>query len=355
MINEIEGGIPVEKLRFALKKREPNTQEQNPQPYKTIFSGEELLNMGITEIPKLWAPFFPIKGVVGLTGSSDCGKSIFCRQMAMAIALGQKDFLGFPLNIRYGSALYVCTEDDYESIAALLSKQAGSIDANSLFNLHFLFESKDLMNQVDAFLGKTKVDLVVLDVWSDTYTGNPNNWVDVRQNLSSIKELASKHDCLIAIMHHTVKNSEKQAPDKAKLNGSQAIEAKLRCLLELRNGEVENERILYTLKANYMSREEKAEGHLLTLNSERLLLVNSGKKVAKSGATGESLGKKYDVDLWVTRMKAVRDEKGLSYDNARKDLVESFSEDEVPSKGWFMNQFKTVNSQSERGVTELND
>jgi len=314
---------------------------------KSIYSAKELLHLGIQEVPKLWNPFFPTTGVVGLTGSSDCGKSMFLRQMAIAISLGEKYFLGFPLTIKYASALYVCTEDDFEGIAALLSRQAGSLDPERLANLHFIFESRDLLKQIDDFLSSTQVDFVVLDVWSDTFVGNPNNWVDVRQNLSVVKELACKYDCLIAILHHTVKNSEKHAPDKAKLNGSQAIEAKLRCLLELRNGEVDTERILYVLKANYMSRQQKSDGLLLELEPESLQFSNSGRTVSKAGFISESNKRKYDIDFWVTQMKKVREEGKLSYSKCLKLLSDEFGETNVPSKSWFMEQFKETDSRTE--------
>ena len=228
---------------------EPLTQIK-PLSKKTIYTAQDLLNLGIKEIPMFWEPFFPAKGLVGLTGSSDCGKSMLLRQLAIAVAQGSKDCLGLPLNLRHSKALYVCTEDDTEGIAALLQKQAASRMEKKMSNLYFLFDSQNLLGKVDDFLSHTPVDFVVIDVWSDTFTGNPNNWVDVRQNLVLIKEIAEKNNCLIVILHHTVKNSEKQLPDKSKLNGSQAIEAKLRCLLELRNGEADNERILYVLKAN---------------------------------------------------------------------------------------------------------
>lgn len=340
MIEEMEHGTPVEELSNSLKVvREIDNEHQA----KTVYSGTDLLNMNIKEIPKLWKPYFPVKGVVGLTGSSDGGKSTLLRQLAIAIALRKPDFIGCPLNIKYGRAIYVCTEDDFEGIAANLHKQAGDVKPEEFSNILFVFESLNVLRQLDEILSTTNVDLVVIDVWSDTYIGNPNSWVDVRQNLSKIKALANKYECLIAIIHHTVKNSEKSAPDKNKLNGSQAIEAKLRCLIELRKGDTVEERVLYVLKNNYMSDDEKSEGLVLQFHKDRLLFTKTDRKVFINGGDG---GKKYDTLKWVQRMTELKMATGFSFDRAREELVGMFAGENVPGVTWFKNNCKSLDGQA---------
>jgi hypothetical protein len=341
MSNEIENGISVGVLRTALKNyKEPLASESS----KETFSGTDLLNLNIEEIPKLWHPFFPMRGVVGLTGSSDCGKSLLLRQLAIAIALGKNEFLGCPLHTRHRRALYVCTEDDKEGIAALLHKQSGSVKAKELSNIIFAFEYTNLLKRLEELLSNHEFDLIVIDVWSDTFNGNPNNWVEVRQNLSGIKDLADRYNCLIAVIHHTVKNSEKSAPDKSKLNGSQAIEAKLRCLLEMRQSDNPDERILYVLKNNYMSNEDKLNGLVLELHKERLLFTNTGRIASKHGTVSE--GKKYDKQLWITRMVECREQTGFSFDKARYRLSEQFPGEDIPGLTWFKTNCKDLDGQS---------
>lgn len=303
-----------------------------------VYTGTDLLNMEIKEIPKLWDPFFPVCGLVGFTGSSDCGKSMFLRQFAIAVSLSQKEFLGYPLRLKYSSAIYVCTEDDVDGVAANMQCQIGNADWNRVSGLRFLFDTQNLNRCLDEMLTKAPADLVVLDVWSDTFSGNPNNWVDVRQNLSPLKELARKHNCLIVLLHHTIKNSEKNAPDKNRLNGSQAIEAKLRSLLELRNGTNNDERLLFVLKSNYMPRGQKEEGMVLKINPKWLLFENTGKKISLSAQSNGN--KAYDPAVWWPRMKELRAAEGLSFEKAQKALADKFGEDSVPGITWFKKQEK---------------
>ena len=317
----------------------------------SLVTALDLLNLGITKVPMLLDPFFPAKGVVGLTGTSDCGKSLFLRQLAISTSQGDSDFLGFPLVVKHSKSLYVCTEDDAEGIAALLHKQLNGTNKELLNNLIFLFESEDLITRMEEILKVTSVDLIVLDVWSDTFRDNPNNWVDVRRNLTLIKKIADTYNCLIVILHHTVKNSEKHSPDKSKLNGSQAIEAKLRCLLELRNGEDHNEKYLYVLKANYMDNKEKSEGYVLELDGESLLFTNLGKRISKLGMESNSGKKKYDSNFWLENMNQLRKE-GFSYDKALNALAERFPKEKIPSKSWFLEQNKKVDSQTEPKVND---
>jgi hypothetical protein len=320
----------------------PSEQEKK----KTIYSGTELLRRGRTEVPKLVDPLFIKKGVVGITGATDCGKSTFCRQLTMAVAQRKTSFLGYPLNCRFGRAIYISTEDDDESVAAQLHKQAGNLEHDELQNLYFFFESNDLLNELDKFLSVKRVDLIVLDTWSDTYEGNPNNWVEVRKSISALKALALKYECLVLIVHHNVKNSEKSLPDKNKLNGSQAIEAKLRCLLELRKGSSPNERHLYVLKHNYMSAEQKAEGMVLELNSERLLFTNTGRRTPVSGDTGDVGSKQYDPAVWIPRMAGLKSA-GLSYENGRKQLEMNHPDEIVPGLTWFKNKREEIEAVSQ--------
>jgi hypothetical protein len=323
---------------IIFEKRVKEKQVEAAMPAKNgIYTATDLLNMEIKDIPKLWEPFFPSKGLVGLTGSSDCGKSMLLRQLAIAVVLQKDNFLGYPLHTKYGSALYVCTEDDLEGTAANLSSQIGNVDRQKVSNLKFVFDTNDLVKRLDGMLTEMPADVVILDTWSDTFIGNPNSWVDIRQNLSQLKTLYQKHGCLIVIIHHTVKNSEKNAPDKNKLNGSQAIEAKLRSLLELRNGTNADERLLYVLKSNYIPKEYKAEGLLLEINPKRLLFNNTGQKVPIQGFNGNAGKRIYDPTIWVPRMEELRNQE-LSFDKAWHILVENYGAKEVPGLTWFKNQ-----------------
>ena len=69
-----------------------------------VYTLGELLDRPTTTVPQLISPLLPRQGVAMLAGSSDTGKSSFLRQLALAIALGEQDFLGFPIEAVHNHA-----------------------------------------------------------------------------------------------------------------------------------------------------------------------------------------------------------------------------------------------------------
>lgn len=90
------------------------------------ITGEMLLNQKIEEIPCLVEPFLQQTGLACLAGSSDTGKSSLLRQLAVSVAAGKDDFLGFKLNSTQKSCIYVTTEDLQRETAYLLNRQSGN-------------------------------------------------------------------------------------------------------------------------------------------------------------------------------------------------------------------------------------
>lgn len=303
-----------------------------------VVTADNMLSMPLPKIIWLWEDFLPIKGLAGLTGASDCGKSTFLRQLAIHICIGSTGFLDKKLYPRNKRVLYVSTEDDEVSTQIMLSKHVKGLNIESIPNLFFLFHSEDVLEDVKKFLKGNKVDMIVFDVWADTYKGNPNNWAEVRANLNQLQKVADHNECLILILHHNIKNSEKYSPDKNKMNGSMAIEAKLRSVMEIRLGNSSDERELTLLKGNRVSQEFKLKPFGLKLDNETMLLSSISSYKSQGSAR---LSTKYDKALWVKRFKEIF-EKGTitTYDAIRVELTVLFPEEEVPSKTWFVDNLK---------------
>ena len=142
-------------------------QESISKKSETIFiSGSGVLKSGSEEVPKLWDPMFNQVGTAGLIGSSDCGKSTLMRELCQRIIAGEKDYLGFRLNIRFQRAMYVSTEDNIQSMSPSLSKQIKNKDEKILDNLTFVFNPEsDIYERIEAELQKNDYDIIVVDTW----------------------------------------------------------------------------------------------------------------------------------------------------------------------------------------------
>src|SRR5690606_35120136 len=89
---------------------------------KTSYTAMELLEFGDHELPMLVEGLIPKTGLFALVGTSDVGKSLLMRQLAVSVARDEV-FLGFILNATHNRVIIVNTEDDPKAITSLLSKQ----------------------------------------------------------------------------------------------------------------------------------------------------------------------------------------------------------------------------------------
>jgi len=119
---------------------------------KEETTGEQLLLSDIKEIPCLIEPFLQQTGLACLAGSSDTGKSSFLRQLAIKIVTGEPDCIGFKINAKHRSVIYVSTEDLERETAYLLFRQSTNYLPKNLKGLRFVFEINNLLKELDKRL-----------------------------------------------------------------------------------------------------------------------------------------------------------------------------------------------------------
>lgn len=272
---------------ISVKPRKNNIKKPDVDP--TFISALDLFNKNIDIIPSLLEPFLQKTGLASLVGASDSGKSTFLRQLSVSIAMNLKTFLGFTLNSKHNKVIYVSTEDDKSAISVSIGKQVRylldknpEIELKSLENLSFMFETDNLLKELHNKLVKEPVDLIVIDAFTDIFSKELNANTQVRQFLNEYDKLAKKHDCLIIFLHHIGKNTLRSAPNKDSIIGSQAFEAKMRVVLELRpNRHNSVRKDLWVLKGNFLEPKHKNNSHIMAMN-DSLIFENTGEKDTKS-------------------------------------------------------------------------
>ena len=258
------------------------------------ITGEMLLNQNINEIPTLLEPLLPKSGLVCLAGSSDTGKSAFLRQLSMSVSAGLKAFLGMKLNVEHRSAIYVSTEDDETANAYLIARQNADMKLSpiSLRGLRFLFDSENVALELEKRQGN-----------------------QVRQFLMQYSQLANKYKCLVIFLHHCGKRTEMFMPSKHNLLGSQAFEAKMRLVLELRSDIADIScKHLCCVKGNYLSAEYKSESIKLRF-SEHLTFKETGERVPFENLVPVDTSKEAKYQLAI-QLK----EDGLTYEQIAQKL-----------------------------------
>ena len=247
---------------------------------KTETTATDLLNRKVESIPCLIEPILQAVGLAALAGSSDVGKSAFLRQLAFAVSTGASTFLGWPILAKHQSAIYVSSEDDENATAFLLyslNKSQG-IEPDLCQRLRFVFETHNLLNELDKRLTNAPADLVIIDAFGDLYTGDANKTNQIRQFLHDYSQLAQKHECLILWLHHTGKRTDEEAPSKHHVIGGQGFEGKMRLLIELRRDHHDHSRRhLCIVKGNYLPDQYKTESYVLTF--ENFEFIQTGERV----------------------------------------------------------------------------
>lgn len=244
---------------------------------KDTYTGEELFNLDVRAIPYLVEPIIPKVGVFSIVGSSDTGKSMLFRQLALCVARNQS-FIDFPVNTSHKRVLFIATEDDNMSTSYLLRKQAGS--SESLNNIRFHFETENIPEYLERELSVWPADLIVIDAWSDVFGQNLNDSSLIRATLNTYRTIANKYTCAIGFLHHTGKRTQKLVPSKDNILSGQGFEAKMRLVMELRSDSSDDSyKHLCIVKGNYLSREYKNSSYKLHLDSETFLFSNTGERV----------------------------------------------------------------------------
>lgn len=244
---------------------------------KTTYTGKELFELQNEQIPCLVDPIIPKVGLFALVGSSDTGKSMLYRQLAISVVQGAS-FLDFTLNIEHGKVLFIVTEDDPTSTAYLLRKQCTSI--HGLDNLCCVFESENTIEQITERLESgERFDLIIIDAWSDVFGQNLNDSALIRQTLNRYRSIALKYQCAIGFLHHTGKRTQKIAPSKDNILSGQGFEAKMRLVLELRNDPMDGDyRHLCIVKGNYLSPEFKRSSYKLEFDPFSFRFSDTGER-----------------------------------------------------------------------------
>lgn len=293
---------------------------QDKDEFGSIFSALDLYNLKIENVPKLLEPYFQKVGLASLVGTSDSGKSTFLRQLCLSIVLRKETFIDGQLYPISNKAIYVSTEDDSNSVGFAIRKQIqylksedDALDLKLLNNLEFIFDTENLLERLKQSLEKEHRDLIVIDAFTDVFAKEINANTQVRQFLNEYDKLAKKYRCLILFLHHIGKNTQKVTPSKDSIIGSQAFEAKMRSVIELRPNKINPElKDLWVLKANFLDNSFKRTSVVLDLN-ESLIFRNTGKKHSKVQNT------KKDNDIIIGKVFELYN-KGLSVRKIEEEL-----------------------------------
>jgi len=263
---ELFDSLPLEQTQ---KKEDNLKQTSTATAVKSqLKNAFDVLNMKAPKHRYIVEGLIPSKTLCMICGPSDTGKSILARQIAVSASLGRKQVGKFNLNLQFNKAIYVTTEDsDIDWQEKLIQYGLTPTEESELKNLKLIFDyEEDIIPQLEHELKIAPVDIIIVDVLSDIFSDDLNSATHVRRFLKPYKRLITEYDCSIVFIHHVSKKGEANIPSKLNVSGSQAIESKMRSVIELRIDPADdNIRQLVVTKANKLTPKEKKQTYKLEL------------------------------------------------------------------------------------------
>ena len=333
------------------------TNKGNYSGAKSI-SATDLLNRQIKDIPYLVEPILQKVGLACIAGSSDTGKSSLLRNLCMRIVSGKSEFLGFQIHSKHRRAIYVSTEDDETAMAYLLNKQNKDMGVAStdVQGLKFIFDTENILQTLDEELTCAPADIVCIDAFTDLYGKSMNESNQVRSFLNEYSQLAQKHQCLMLFLHHCGKRTEDGEPSKHNLLGSQAFEAKMRLVMELRSDIVDTSlKHLCIVKGNYLPSEYKNESYQLRF-TENMTFINTGERIPFENLAKEedSKTRKYElIKMYQSQglsMEEVSQKLGYKNKSSISRILQKYDKNSVANTLHIATESNTVEQQNEKDV-----
>ena len=162
---------------------------------RKLFIGADVIkNRDFKEIEYVVDKLIPRGSLCALAGESDTGKSSLLRQLAVSLAYGDEDFIGFKLNGTCRNVLYVSTEDGEQATSVWLNKYFDKDESRDdlLSKLNFIFSSEGIVGNLRQTIKENCIDLIIVDSYADLFTGSMNNSNEVRNYLNLYNEFANK-------------------------------------------------------------------------------------------------------------------------------------------------------------------
>jgi hypothetical protein len=160
-----------------------------------------------TDPPYLVRGIFPREGIAVIWGPPKCGKTFWCFDIAMHVALGW-EYRGHA--VERGVVVYIAAEGERGFRArALAFRQECLSDSTERPDFYLIATRLSLALEVDALIadiratiGDSSPVLIMIDTLNKTIIGSESNDEDMRHYVDAADKLREAFGALVAIIHH---------------------------------------------------------------------------------------------------------------------------------------------------------
>ncbi|NQT27650.1 AAA family ATPase [candidate division KSB1 bacterium] len=288
------------------------TDDPGKKPGFIIEDCETFLKRDIPE------PEYIVNEIIGkhklicIAGDTGVGKTMLSTQLGLSIALGVKDFLGFPIPT-FSKVIYFNLESGESTIHHRLGIQSnallkndhlgkiGDFSLNRITSDRFLFQDNwDKMR--DTISAVDRNDLIIVDNLYTSTSVNDEQNVELKQLLAKILELSDlKRSSVMLITHH-----KKHPPDEIivlnQIRGGSTLVNAMDTVIQLGTSLTEEGLRLFKITKNRDESPNHGKVFGLKLDPETLLFENKGLIDEYSHL---STGSRYDAAMILLDMDAI--------------------------------------------------
>jgi RecA-family ATPase len=186
-----------DKKSFLTLKEVLEAKKSRPKP-KYLFSGVKEKSFGL------------------IFGPSKSGKTIFCENLAMSIAYGAKEFLGYKLEGIPKKILFIGLEEFWENRAERNQLQIEVLNESEkeLVEKNFLTQNLDFTSKIISDNDWEDLEKMIIDsgaevVFIDSITrmnpGKLENSADAEKVMQKLRGICHRTDVTLTCIHHTPK------------------------------------------------------------------------------------------------------------------------------------------------------
>jgi RecA-family ATPase len=210
-----------------------NNRKKSVQKTRSSF-GDLYKRNRRKESPKQYWGGIINKSVGFVYGTAKSGKTIICENLAFAIVCGRESFLGVPIELPKSKVLYISMEEDTDMRMIQRGRnqiKGFSREERKLIRRNLSYSDEGFIRSVSTNRHWELLENEIRDYKSNLiFVDSTNRFVyDIEQKMGAnemllkFRELASKYDCAIVLIHHAIKSQTNQGLSLDKMSGSSAL------------------------------------------------------------------------------------------------------------------------------------
>ena len=293
----------------------------------SVITGIEADKIKLKDTVEIIETIMPENAITILGGTTGANKSYLAMQMAMSIANGEDEFLGFRINRKNLKVLYVDTEVGEQRLVRRYRQLASQFNWKASDNIIWIAkdDKSNVYNDIESAIKRFKPDIVIIDC---LYNTCDNEDISKNANISKvtdrITELRTNYDITVFCIHHMNKYGHQDGLIIDRIAGGSALQNWAEHILLISRTNEASSRLLKMGKTRHTEFNDCY--YKLDWNSEKFWLSNLGV-----------------TEDW--RKLLITDEKKTCWGNVLRDLNESFT------KMDFKNVVENIMGMTERTAT----